>query len=656
MNDQKKFVLTSAQARQAYTTWYLQERADQLADPLDPIIVPNYFPAFPEYKNYVPRALQETDLDLEVPEWPEQAELGETDTLRIFVRRKGSSDWGVPTDMHPIPGPFQPGDFPYPTTVSASAFAEEGTYELKYSVEIPSGSTTDSDIAEFVIDKTPPNDNQSSTLPLEFRDQVAKDDGLTKAYLDSVSSTGVPLIVPPYAGERNQDEIEVYALLKEDLVSFKVFDEEIPNDRTIFIPTIYFTGKDDGQLAFEFKLKDIVGNVGPESVPLETHLLLLPLPVGPFRPLRVPLAEDAKTLIDLADVKAGVRALVPRYTNHGKNDRIYLTWGAYKASTPYRVGDNPTDPMIIDVSDSELIEPDYGSTTGEKPTAVTYQIQRGPHRYDADSPLDINVDLSQLIKPGILPAVLVRGGGTAPENNKLVESDKGLPATATISVPMGLVGVDWARLYWGDLPDFVAEVTPVPAPGNPLVFNVPWSEIEKVPGVLIDVWYEVGVVGDNNPTPSPPTEVNVEEAVPIRLAEPEFPDAQFVGGTTWWINCSSWIGPDANLRLHIPPNPRLSAGQSMAITVQGYDVFPPVLGNEVGTAWTTTISSLSQSQVDDGFIELVGPRANYFDDFLGRRGALKVDYSVVVGTSTLSGTFSIRAASVDAAGLCPINP
>ena len=94
----------------------------------------------------------------------------------------------------------------------------------------------------------------------------------------------------------------------------------------------------------------------------------------------------------------------------------------------------------------------------------------------------------------------------------------------------------------------------------------------------------------------------------------------------------------------------------MAITVQGYDVFPPVLGNEVGTAWTTTISSLSQSQVDDGFIELVGPRANYFDDFLGRRGALKVDYSVVVGTSTLSGTFSIRAASVDAAGLCPINP
>lgn len=656
MNDQNKITLTSAQARQAYTTWYLQERAEQLAASLNPIIIPDYFPGFSEYKGYIPRALQETNLQLNVPEWPEQAELGETDTLRIFVRRKGSSEWGAPTDTHMIPGPFQPGDFPYPTTVSASAFADEGTYELKYSVQIPSGSSTDSLIEELVIDKTPPNDNQSSTLPLGFRDQVAKDEGLTKAYLDSVSGTGVPLVVPAYAGERNQDAIEVYVLLEEGIVSFKAFDGVIPNDRTVFIPTILFTGKEDGLLAFKFKLKDIVGNIGPDSAPLETHLLLLPLPVGPFRSLRVPLAEDAKTLIDLADVRTGVRALVPLYTNHGKNDRIYLTWGTQTASTPHKVGDDPANPIIIDVSDTELIVPDYGSATGEKTTAVTYQIRRGNLPFDADSPLNINVDLSQLIDPSILPKVLVRGGGTAPENNKLVEGDKGQSATATFTVPVGLVGVDWARLYWGDLPDYVTEVTPVPAEGDPLVFNVPWADIEKVPGITVDVWYEVGKTGDNNPTPSPVTEVNVEEAVPIRLSEPEFPDAEFVNSTTWWINCSSWIGPDADLRLHIPPNPRLSAGQSMSITVQGYDLFPPDPANEVGTAWIKMIPSLSQSQVEDGFIELVGPRASFFDDLLGRRGALKVDYEVVVGTSTLSGTFSIRAASKDAGGLCPINP
>ncbi|WP_339504155.1 hypothetical protein [Pseudomonas sp. RL_105y_Pfl2_101] len=656
MNDQNKFTLTSAQARQAYTTWYLQERAEQLAATLDPIIIPDYFPGFPEYKGYVPRALQETDLQLNVPEWPEQAELGETDTLRIFVRRKGASEWGAPTDTHPISGPFQPGDFPYPTTVSASAFADEGIYELKYSVQIPSGSSTDSLIEELVIDKTPPNDNQSSTRPLEFRDQLAKDEGLTKEYLDSVSGTGVPLVVPAYSDERDQDAIEVYVLLEEGIVSFKAFDDVIPNDRTVFIPTTFFTGKEDGLLAFKFKLKDIVGNIGPDSAPLETHLLLLPLPVGPFPPLRVPLAEDVKTLIDLADVRAGVRALVPLYTNHGKNDRIYLTWGMQTASIPHKVGDNPTDPIIIDVSDTELIEPDYGSTTGEKPTAVTYQIRRGNLPFDADGPLNINVDLSQLIDPSILPRVLVQGGGTAPEDNKLVEGDKGQNATAAITVPVGLVGVDWARLYWGDLPDYVSEVAPVPVAGDPLVFNVPWAEIEKVPGITVDVWYEVGKNGENNPAPSPVTEVNVEEAVPIRLSEPEFPDAEFVNSTTWWINCSSWIGPEANLRLHIPPNPMLSAGQSMSITVQGYDSFPPDPANEVGTAWTKTIPSLSQSQVEDGFIESVGPRASFVDNLLGRRGALKVDYEVVAGTSTLSGTLSMRAASVDAAGLCPINP
>ncbi|WP_207282960.1 hypothetical protein [Pseudomonas sp. FW300-N2F2] len=654
MNDQKKIALTSAEARQAYVNWYLNERAEQLADPLEPIIIPDYFPGYPEYTNYVPRALQETDLALKVEEWPEPAQTGETDILRIYVRRQGSTDWGEPSDEHDIPGPFAPGDFPYDTTVTASAFADEGTYELKYTVEIASGDISDSDIAEFVIDKTPPNDNQASTLPLEFRDQVAKDSGLTRAYLDSVSGTGVPLIVPAYTGQRNQDAIEVYILLEEDIVPHKVFDDVIPNDRIVWIPVVFLTGKEDGLIAFKFKLKDIVGNVGPDSVPLETHLLLLPLPVAPFRPLRVPLAEDAKTLIDLADVRTGVRALVPLYTNPAKNDRIYLTWGTHTASIPHKVGVNPTNPIIIDVSDTELIVPDYGAATGEKPTAVTYQIRRGQLTYDADSALNIKVDLSQVIDPSILPMVVVQGGGSAPEDNKLLLSDVGFNATATFQVPPGLTGVDWARLYWGDLPDYVAEVSPVPTTvGADVVFDVPWSEIVKVPGIVIDVWYEVGITGDNNPSPSRPTEVNVEEAVPIRLAEPEFPDARFVG-TVWWINCSSWLGTDANLRLHIPPNPRLSAGQQMDITVQGYSDFPPV--TPVGTPWTKTIPSLTTSQVEDGFIETVGPRTTHFDDLLGRRGALKVDYSVVVGTTTLSGTLSIRAASKDAAGLCPINP
>lgn len=655
MNDQTKSTLTSAQARQAYNTWYLHERAEQLADLLEPIVIPDYFPGYPEYTNYVPRALQENDLELKVEEWPNPAQDGETDILRIYVRRKGDSDWGDHTDEHLLPGPFPVGSFPKDTTVTASAFAAEGTYEVMYTVDIASGDTTESEIAEFVIDQTPPNHNQSAD-PLEFRDQLAKDRGLTRAYLDSVRLTGVPVIVPDYSAKRNQDAIEVYVLLEEDIVPTKIWEVVIPNDRIVWIPILVFEGKEDGLVALKFKLKDIVGNVGPYSDPLETHLLLLPDPVGPFNPLRVPLAEDAKTLIDLADVRTGVRALVPLYTRHGKNDRIYLTWGTHTVNVPHRVGTNPSDPIIIDVSDTELIKPDYGAATGEKPTAVTYQIRRGFDTYDAVSARNIKVDLSQVIDPSILPDVLVRGGGSMPEDNKLLVSDIGFDAKATFQVPPGLTGVDWARLYWGDLPDYVAEVTPVPTTvGADVEFDVQWSDIVQVPGILIDVWYEVGVTGDNNPSPSNITEVNVEEAVPIRLAEPEFVDARLVGNL-WWINCSSWSGPNANLRLRIPPNPKLSAGQEMEITVQGYSVFPPVTGTEVGTPWTQTIPSLTESQVEDGFVETVGPRATHFGDMLGRRGALKVDYTVMVGTSPLSGSLEIRAASANAAGLCPINP
>jgi len=654
MSSEQKFTLTSAQARQAYVTWYLNESAHDAAQLLPPMVVPDYWPEYPEYKGYVPRELQETDLELKVKLWPNYAEeTDELDTLRIYVRPQGAPNWGSPVDTHLFPGPLDPTEFDYPVTVSASAFAREGSYELMYTVEIFTGTITDSETVSFVIDKTPPNDGQISTNPLEFKDQEAKDDGLTQAYLSSLSPDGVPMIVPAYLGARNQDAIEVYAKFEGDIVPQKVRDVVIPDDRTVFIPVTLFTGKDDGRLAFTFKLKDIVGNVGPFSNPLETDLLLLPLPVGPFRPLRVPLAEDAKKLIDRADVRAGVRALVPRYTNYGKNDKIFITWGTKTASIPHTVGENPADEIIIDVSDTELIIPDYGVSTGEKPTSVTYQIQRGNKKFDADSALDINVDLSQVIDPDILPAVLVRGGGLTAEDNKLVEGDIGLAATATFTVPMGLTGVDWARLYWGDLPDHVAEVSPVPTPGDDLTFTVPWAEIAKVPGVLINVRYEVGITDDNNPSPSPITQVDVQAAVPIRLAEPEFPDARLVG-TVLRINCSSWIGEDANLQLRIPPNPRLTEGQAMNITVQGYSDFPPA--TPVGTPWTKSIPSLTDDQVKNGFIELVGPRLTHFHDLLGVRGALKVDYTVVVGAAPLSGTLSIRAASRDAAGLCPINP
>ena len=654
MSSEQKFALTSAQARQAYTKWYLSESAHDAPRSLEPIVIDDFFP-YPEYKGHIPRDKQETDLEFKVKLWPNYAiDATETDVVSIYVRRKGTESWGNPTSTpQRFIGPIDSMSFPSPFTLNASFFASEGEYELKYSVRISTGDVDDSEIYTFVVDKTPPNDNQIPTNRLDFKDEEAKNEGLTKVYLDKVISTGVPMIVPGYSGERLQDGIEVYVKFEGDPIAHQVFNDVIPADRTVLIPVAIFTGKEDGLLIFTYKLKDIVGNVGPFSVQFVTDLLLKPLPVGPFNPLRVPLAEDVKKLIDLGDVRAGVKAVVPRYTNHGKNDRIYITWGSYTASTPHIVGENPPLNIIIDVSDTELIIPDYGVSTGEKPTDVTYRIERGTHTFDADSVLPINVDLSQVIDPSILPPVLVRGGGAAPEDNKLVVGDIGLNATATFTVPLGLTGVDWARLYWGDLPDHVAEVTPVPAPGSDLTFDVPWTEIEKVPGTVIQVYYEVGKTGDNNPSRSTVTPVDVQAAVPIRLEEPEFLDARLVDGNLW-INCSSWQGPEANLRLQIPANPRLTPGQAMEIKVQGYSDFPPVTA--VGTTWIKSIPELSESQVEDGFVEMVGPRADYFSDLLSRRGALKVDYTVDVGGTPLSGTLTIRAASTNAGGLCPINP
>ncbi len=66
-----------------------------------------------------------------------------------------------------------------------------------------------------------------------------------------------------------------------------------------------------------------------------------------------------------------------------------------------------------------------------------------------------------------------------------------------------------------------------PDPANPLRWcgevTVSWSDIEQVPGGLVDVYYKIGLIGGNNRQKSIATPVDVTDAVPIKLASPEFP-------------------------------------------------------------------------------------------------------------------------------------
>lgn len=621
---------------------------------------PDWWSGDAQFAGLVPKDDQEKDMTILIAEWPESAEAGDTDVLQFQWKPSLSNSWQDAQAPIDLVGPLDPSDFPMALELSKENFKTEGTFDLRYHVTIYNGTTTYSDIAQFIIDKTPPNANQSPDA-LTFVDQVVIDSGITAEYL--AANGGVEIIIPIYRDKHIGDSLELYVHNAEVTPTIPVDKFDLDASLQLKVPTSAFDTLKDGMIYFYYRLVDKVGNRGPISDNAETGLFIQPLPVPPLAAPLVPRIKDDGVL-NLEDVLAGENLIeIPLYRNWLEGDRVVLTWGSSAVKVFHEVTSGQ-DPMVLIVPYTTILAPAYGSATGKVPTAISYDVVRGNRRFgssvttinvDFFVPGPVNPDRPKPVNPN-LPIVTVRGTGSNPTDNVLNLDDANLPVVVAVDLYGPIGPGEEMVLYWSSLDHPVGTYTPDPAndkPGDPYTFTVAWNDIKDLPSSSeVPVFYTIGLVnGDGNIEACTPTLVDVTAALPIILATPEFPDAFELPGGELILNCSSFIGNDQHVNVNIPGNaPLLSGGETLTFSWQCYS-------NRLGTVPVgspiTTTKTLTALEATDGFAKVFTPFTTHILP-VGRNGAIRLSYASDT-TPPMQGDLLIRASSVDASGTCPIN-
>ncbi|MEQ7917574.1 hypothetical protein ABQX22_00135 [Xanthomonas sp. WHRI 1810A] len=635
-----------------------RNRAGVLA--LDAPIPPDWWPGEPEFAGLVPKEDQEKDMEIRVNIWPNSAQQGETDVLTFQWKPSSSSNWQNAQAPQPIQGPLNPADFPMALQLDKVNFTQEGTFDLRYQVTIDAGTTTDSEITQFIIDKTPPNANQSAGAPT-FVDPVIISEGVTNDYL--VTNGGVNIFIPTYNDQQLGDSVQIFVHNPGSSPTQPNYSAEFDANREIQIPATAFAGLLDGVIYVAFRLVDKVGNLGPESLNATTGLFINPLPNAPLAAPTVPRIADDR-ILHLDDVALGEDLVeIELYDNWLEGDVLTLTWGLGGAPVAHTMT-SADDPIVLNVSYRSVLAPAYGTATGVLPTSVSYTVKRGNKVFDSDvATIDVDFFVPGPVNPDRpdpvntnLPRVTVRGTGVSPEDNVLNADDAGLPVEVTFDLYTPIGNGEELLLYWYALGDInkVGTLSPVTGTaGDPYTFTVIWDSIKDLPsGTQVPVFYTVGRVGSTDNVEScVPTLVDVSAALPIQLADPEFPDAGVAGDGSPILNCTSFIGPDQHVLVVIPPNdPLLAGGEVVDFTWQ---CFTDKFGQDASGTPQEFTKTLTVDEATNGFELELEP----FDDYIlpvGRNGSITLTY-VSQTAPPMEGTMLIRAAAMDAAGVCEPN-
>lgn len=625
-------------------------------------IAPVWWDGDAAFAGLVPRDEQEKDMPINIPKWQNGAGQGESDYLQFEWKLSTSGTWQSAQELITIPGPLQDGDFPMELQLSKSNFAAQGTFDLRYTVTNDAGNTAASDITQFIIDKTAPNYGQAPDA-VTFVDSAVVNEGITQDYLDK--NDGLELVIPGYQDDRPGDSVEVYVHEVGTSPTTPVFTKVIDSSLTIKVPAAAFSDLLDGLIYLSYRLVDKVGNKGAPADNATAGLFLNPLPTLPLAAPRVPsIADDSVLqLVDIDLVNTGLVVIDP-YPNALENDLVVLTWGNAALKSTHRVTD-PAAPSLLNVQYERILKPAYGAATGVLPTAVSYVVERGDKKFASDT-ATINVDF---FVPGpvnpdrpdpvnsALPRVTVKGA-VSTVDNVLTSADVDGDVTVALKLYDPIGTNEEMVLYWGDLPREVARLSPVVGTaGEDYAFILTWDQIKDLPsGTAVPAFYTVGRINTGGSTPPGnvescvPTLVDVSEALPIKLANPEFPLAVRAPDQTLILNCSTHVGPNQLVRVFIPANPNLKGGETLEFTWQCYT---DRAGTQPSGIASTFSKDIEAEQVADGFTFDQGP----FDEYVlptGLNGSIRVTY-VSNTTPPMQGETLIRASGQNAAGTCPPN-
>lgn len=623
-------------------------------------VPPDWWDGDTRFAGLVPKEDQEKDMEIMIDEWPEFADPGDEDILQFQWKPAASSNWQNAQPPITVPGGNHPGDFPIPMSLASANFAAEGRFDLRYHVTLWNGTNTVSDTTTFIIDKTPPNANQSPAV-LTFADAIIVSDGITAEYL--ATNGGVDIIIPTYRDRQLGDSLELYVHNENTVPTSPVFTSELDTSLQVKVPATAFDNLRDGTIYLYYRLLDVVGNRGATSDNAQTGLFIKPLPVVPLAAPLVPRIDDDGVL-NLDDVLLGENLVeIPLYGNWLEGDQVILTWGTSTINVFHEMT-SAQDPIVLNVPYTTILAPAYGAGPGSVATPISYDVRRGNRTFGSDVttidvdffvPGPVNPDRPKPVNPN-LAQVTARGTGPNAADNVLKADDAGLPVEVSFNLysPIGTSPAEQIILYWHSLDNPVGTFSPVAGtPGDEYIFTVDWDDIKDLPSSSeVPVFYTVGLAsGTGNVESCVPTLVDVTAALPIILAEPEFPDAVALPNGELILNCDSFIGPDQDVRVNVPGNgPLLKGGETLTFSWQPYT---DRLGTTPAGSPIERDRTITSNEAVNGFDEVFTPFSTHILP-AGRNGSVKLTYTSDT-TPPMEGSFLIRVSAVNAGGTCPPN-
>ncbi|WP_160286293.1 hypothetical protein [Pseudomonas knackmussii] len=497
-------------------------------------------------------------------------------------------------------------DFPLPVTIPNTYLLGDGAHQIFYKVIAASGTERLSFATLVLIDKTPPNHGAPPDAPL-FPTEV-DEGGLTGEYL-AANGDQVMVTIPPYAGMEKDQRVTLVWSQDIRLPDVAVTDADVAANK-VEIPVSGDTVRQagEGQQPVFYYLTSRAGFSGPDSLQATVDVLLKPLPANLKAP-KVPLAEDAGTLIDTEDLYAGVTIEVDAYDNAQLGDLVVASWGSTSLSPSIVFPSN--FPVQVAVPASTIKQ------EGDTAIDVSYQVIRRTHAVQApsitvnvntDSPGPEDPDPVTPENPLLAPPTVQGGSGSI---NELAPDDRDKPALVTIAVYAEAKAGEVLKLYWGPRPNAILVTTYTVTDAdlslpNFAPFSVETIMVNQTPNdPQWPVFYELSNATDPaNPVLSPSQPVNVhmnQPGGPDGLGEAEYVDKNTQG---WLIRAV--LEEQGGARVLVPPYENMRAGDKVGLDWIAYSTMNAAAGTEIPeSAYTALEQTVGDPELANGVSFLV---------------------------------------------------
>lgn len=390
---------------------------------------------------------------------------------------------------------------------------------------------------------------------------------------------------------------------------------------TVDLPNTFFANPSvlDGIWFPVFMLVDAAGNRSELSrtqgriLKRSSGLALLPLIVR---------EKVVDGLIDIPELEAGVVVAIPAYA-YQPGDQYTVKWGS-QTHGPFAL--NGVFDFDISLPRQKIVD-EFGTSTVTVTTPATYVIHRSGGSDSPPTATDIDVNLWA---PGPTPPTpgeenpdlnlaQLFGPASDPTPNYLVKADfdDADPIEARIALWMtpSPRTNDIIRVYWGSKSLLVGTHTlGSEGLGATVVIDLDKTALATLGNGFNDLFYTVSEPGSMNDNLSPPTSVEVDDAI-----EHVMDEAVYLNKDAWSqdprgrINCTGVKGGPAlpwasrYIEVQIPPQPLYFAdGVDVLIEFHGSLGLAGALPAVAGTTGSQTIT-LDATTAANGFVFRYGP-------------------------------------------------